>query len=226
MDGWTKLQSSLSTINFGQSANKFGERFQFQRAGDARAARTGRTRRDYGAAARQNTRISRTAWMRLRNAHIAMLKITNVYSSESYDYPVQVQESLAELSTTIGAESPDNAPAQKQREAPIPVHKTLPHALTRASHSAATLLPPGDRLGKAFTEYATGWDKIAEARIEQDARIQQGFLQGWQTTLTTSLGVAMKARQAVKSSRLELDAAKQTLKNAGPAKQEHARLEV
>ncbi|KAF9029685.1 hypothetical protein BDZ89DRAFT_699616 [Hymenopellis radicata] len=32
-----------------------------------------------------------------------MIKITNVYSSESYDYPVQVQESLAELSTTIGA---------------------------------------------------------------------------------------------------------------------------
>ncbi len=154
----------------------------------------------------------------------AALRITNVYSSESYDYPVQVQESLAELSTTIGAgfsnlashipsssqSPPASPPAQKQREAPVPVHKTLPHALTRASHSAATLLPPGDRLGKAFTEYATGWDKIAEARVEQDARIQQGFLQGWQTTLTTSLGVAMKARQAVKSSRLELDAAKQT----------------
>ncbi|RPD58270.1 hypothetical protein L226DRAFT_141350 [Lentinus tigrinus ALCF2SS1-7] len=36
----------------------------------------------------------------------------------------------------------------------------------------------------------------------------------------------MKARQAVRVSRLELDAAKQTLKNAGPAKQEAARLEV
>ncbi|KAG6901764.1 hypothetical protein C0995_008106 [Termitomyces sp. Mi166 len=36
----------------------------------------------------------------------------------------------------------------------------------------------------------------------------------------------MKACQVVRVSRLELDAAKQTLKNGGPAKQEHARLEV
>ncbi|TFY77839.1 hypothetical protein EWM64_g6169, partial [Hericium alpestre] len=45
-------------------------------------------------------------------------------------------------------------------------------------------------------------------------------------TLQTSIAVAMKARQAVRFSRLELDAAKQTLKNASPQKQEHARLEV
>lgn len=36
----------------------------------------------------------------------------------------------------------------------------------------------------------------------------------------------MKARQAVASSRLDLDAAKQSFKNASPAKQEQARLEV
>ncbi|THH10907.1 hypothetical protein EW146_g8231 [Bondarzewia mesenterica] len=36
----------------------------------------------------------------------------------------------------------------------------------------------------------------------------------------------MKARQAVRISRLELDAAKQTLKNVSPSRQEHARLEV
>ena len=36
----------------------------------------------------------------------------------------------------------------------------------------------------------------------------------------------MKARQAVATSRLELDAAKQAFKNASPAKQEQSRLEV
>jgi len=51
-------------------------------------------------------------------------------------------------------------------------------------------------------------------------------LHPWQTTLNASIAVAMKARQAVKTSRLELDAAKQTLKTAGPARQEQARLEV
>ncbi|TFY50721.1 hypothetical protein EVJ58_g10919, partial [Rhodofomes roseus] len=52
------------------------------------------------------------------------------------------------------------------------------------------------------------------------------FLQPWQTTLSTSIAVAMKARQAVRGSRLELDSAKQVLKTAGPSRQEAARLEV
>ena len=62
---------------------------------------------------------------------------------------------------------------------------------------------------KASLRAMGGWDKIASARLEQDAAIQQGFLHPWQTTLNTSIAVAMKARQAVKASRLELDAAKQ-----------------
>ena len=48
----------------------------------------------------------------------------------------------------------------------------------------------------------------------------------WQATLNNSIAVALKARQAVASSRLELDAAKQSFKSAGPARQEQARLEV
>jgi len=74
--------------------------------------------------------------------------------------------------------------------------------------------------------YGDGWEKIAGARLDQDVGIQENFLHPWQTTLNASIAVAMKARQAVRGSRLELDAAKQTLKNANPAKQEHARLEV
>lgn len=60
----------------------------------------------------------------------------------------------------------------------------------------------------------------------QDDAIQKRFLAPWQATLTNSIAVAMKARQSVATSRLELDAAKQTFKTAGPAKQEQARLEV
>ena len=84
---------------------------------------------------------------------------------------------------------------------------------------------------------------MAAARLDQDAAIQDNFLHPWQTTLNASIAVAMKARQAVRFSRLELDAAKQSyvfslcfnigithpflrLKNASPAKQEQARLEV
>ena len=58
-------------------------------------------------------------------------------------------------------------------------------------------------------EYATAWAKISDARVQQDEAIKTHFLQPWQTTLSTSINVAMKARQAVRVSRLELDAAKQ-----------------
>lgn len=68
--------------------------------------------------------------------------------------------------------------------------------------------------------------KVAAARVEHDSLIRTAFLQPWQSTLTNSIAVALKARQAVAASRLELDTAKQAFKTAGPARQEQARLEV
>ena len=67
-----------------------------------------------------------------------------------------------------------------------------------------------DRLGKALGLYAQGWERVAGARLDQDANIADNFLQSWQVTLNTSIAVALKARQAVRMSRLELDAAKQS----------------
>jgi hypothetical protein len=151
-------------------------------------------------------------------------RITKVYESESYDYPTQIQESISELSSSIGYNISSfaannlkgtNLPVPQSPTTPKPAtHKTLPHALVRSSTTAsnalqATVAGREDRLGKALALYATGWDKISVARLEQDATIQENFLHPWQTTLSTSIAVAMKARQAVKGSRLELDAAKQ-----------------
>jgi hypothetical protein len=104
-----------------------------------------------------------------------------------------------------------NLPAPAQPYTPPPVqHKTLPHALARASNTAAKSLGPIDRLGKALGIYGDVWAKIGEERVKQDKSIEAKFLAGWQQTLNTSIQVAMKARQAVKVSRLELDAAKQS----------------
>ena len=98
---------------------------------------------------------------------------------------------------------------------PAQQHKTLPHAIGRAATTAAQTLQtsPGaaeDKFGKALGSYAGAWEKIAEARVVQDETVKAGFLQPWQITLSNSIAVAMKARQAVRGSRLELDAAKQT----------------
>ncbi|KAJ7173504.1 BAR domain-containing family protein [Mycena filopes] len=182
----------------------------------------------------------------LRQAHLTLLKITKVYESEAYDYPSHIQESLSELSTSLGHGITSFAAANLKGTKipapavppppPAPAHKTLPHALGRAAHAAAAELQAAtptntqaqgqDGLGNALGVYAQGMERVAAARVEQDASIRLNYLHPWQQTLTTSITVAMKARQAVRTSRLELDGAKQTLKSAGPAKQEHARLEV
>lgn len=107
-----------------------------------------------------------------------------------------------------------NLPAPSPTTAPTPQHKTLPHALGRAAKAASSSLAsaPGDkddRLGQALAEYAGAWDKIGNARVQHDDAVAHGFLAPWQQTLQTSINVAVKARQAVRMSRLELDAAKQ-----------------
>jgi hypothetical protein len=135
-----------------------------------------------------------------------------------------MQESITEISSSISYNITNfaatnlkgtNLPAPAPTSPPAAQHKTLPHALSRAAASAANALrvtksPVEDRFAKALGTYAQVWDKIAISRLQQDDSIQRGFLQPWQKTLSTSITVAMKARQAVRVSRLELDAAKQT----------------
>lgn len=152
-------------------------------------------------------------------------RVTKVYDSETYDYPNQLQESITELGTTIGSGITNfaahslkgtNLPAPSPITPPAAQHKTLPHALGRAATNAAhaiksTPSPGEDKLGLAMQHYAGALEKVADARVEQDIIIKSQFLVPWQTTLSTSIAVANKARQAVRHSRLELDAAKQTL---------------
>ena len=97
-----------------------------------------------------------------------------MYNSESYDYPTQIQESIAELSTTIGHGLTNfaatnlkgtNLPAPQPVQAAPVQHKTLPHALGRAATNAAKRLQDAgagaeDRLTKALTYYAGAWDKV------------------------------------------------------------------
>ncbi|KAG6333994.1 hypothetical protein ID866_5099 [Astraeus odoratus] len=238
MDGWRKLQSSLANMDLSQSANKLAK--GFNSGVQATRERLGQVAPEEITELPQEYKDLEARVDALRQAHLALLRITKAYESETYDYPVQIQESITELSTTIGHGITNfaatnlkgtNLPVPPPIAAPVAQHKTLPHALGRAATSAANALqnaPGGEelKLGKALTIYAGVWDRVSTARIEHDQAVQQHYLHPWQTTLSTSINVAMKARQAVRVSRLELDAAKQTLKNASPAKQEQARLEV
>ncbi|ESK86340.1 cytoplasmic protein [Moniliophthora roreri MCA 2997] len=238
MEGWKTLQSSIGSLNLGQSANRFAK--GFSSSVQATKERLGQVAPDEITELPQEYKDLEARVDALRNVHLSLLKITKVYESEAYDYPVQIQESIAELSTSIGAGITNFAATNLKGTnipAPAPVapkeaqHKTLPHALGRAATTAAKALQDAnvsseDKLGKGLALYAAGFEKISAARLHQDAVIQTNFLHPWQQTLNTSINVAMKARQAVRVSRLELDAAKQTLKNANPSRQEQARLEV
>ncbi|KAF8737668.1 hypothetical protein AX14_012542 [Amanita brunnescens Koide BX004] len=240
MDQWSKLQSTLSNINFAQAGTKISK--GFNSSVQATRERFGQVSPDEITELPQEYKDLEARVDALRVAHLSLLRITKVYEYENYDYPTQIQESLSEFSSTIGYNITSFAATNLKgtnlpvpaapAERPVSPHKTLPHALLRASSSAAgairTAASAGaeDRLGLAFAQYGQAWERIAAARLDQDAHIQDHFLHPWQTTLNTSIAVAMKARQAVKASRLELDAAKQQLKNAGPARQEQARIEV
>jgi hypothetical protein len=174
----------------------------------------------------------------LHAAHFSFLKIAKVYQNEAYDYPTLIQESTSDFFSTIGTTVTNFAAANLQGTnlpAPAPVqpkpayHKTLPHALYTASSDAVVHLSAAskdDGLTDAFTAYNIALGKIAAARVAHDEAIRNHFLGPWKHTISVDISHAMKARQAVRTSRLELDAAKQILKSARPSTQEAARIEV
>lgn len=131
---------------------------------------------------------------------LPLRRITKVYESETYDYPSAIQESISELSTSIGYGITNFAatnlkgtslPAPAPVTAPQAQHKTLPHALGRAATQAATGLQESgahgdDKFGKALGLYAGVWNKIASARVEHDDAVKHGFLAPWQVCDTSN----------------------------------------
>lgn len=123
-------------------------------------------------------------------------------------------------------------PPIQPTSAPPIVHRTLAHALSRAAASGAIQLGASttniaglpsspnvqqsetaqpSKLGEALQKFALAHDKLGNARLRQDDQIQEGFLKPW-ASFGSQINVALKARQAVNSSRLHLDSWKATLK--------------
>lgn len=152
------------------------------------------------------------------------------YSNEAYDYPPNIRESFADLSRTISdkvhllstATSPAEAGAAfTAPPSSKPQPKTFSHAIARASLAGSHVLTQTnpssaseDPLAVALEKYALASEKVGEARLAQDAQIQQRFLAGWSTTLNTNLMFATRARRGVENSRLGLDASKSKAKVA------------
>jgi hypothetical protein len=78
----------------------------------------------------------------LRNAHLSLLKLSKVYSTETYDYPTNINESLGELGANVShsvtswaaqATKNTNLPKVETTNKPTETKKTLAHALSRSA---------------------------------------------------------------------------------------------
>ncbi|KAI8356195.1 Bin/amphiphysin/Rvs domain for vesicular trafficking-domain-containing protein [Blakeslea trispora] len=169
----------------------------------------------------------------LRHAQLNMLKISRTFDNPSYDYPVQIQQSLIGMTTTVTRELQQlalttpaadraNLPTETVREEP----KTLLHGLSRVAAEGSESIGVDEPLGTALFKYATITEKVADARVKMDKAIVEKFNKPVQTTLNTSIEQALKARRQVQSIRLSLDACKAKYRSARPERSEAARLEV
>lgn len=122
---------------------------------------------------------------------------------------------LSRATTTAEAQAAFTASPQAK-----PQPKTFNHAIARASLAGSQLLHQSDvrgagaddSLAQALEKYAVAEERVGEARLTQDERIQRRFLAGWSATLNTNLQFAQRARKNVENARLNLDATKARVK--------------
>jgi len=161
----------------------------------------------------------------LKITHQKLLAATSQYTNEAYDYPPNIRESFNDLGKSISekvnllSKASSASEAQAAFTAPPsakPQPKTFSHAIARASltgsRDIAVATPQGstvpDPLAQGLEKFAIAEEKVGEARLDQDEKIQNKFLAGWSATLNQSIKAADKARAAVQNARLQLDAAK------------------
>jgi len=233
----SKVGSSVGNLDLSSTGNKLSR--QFQTLGQQVREQTGQASLDDVTELPEEYKNLERRVDALRQAHVSFLKISKAYESETYDYPTQINESISELSqnaahsitywanaATKGTNLPQPTIAEKAPEQ----HKTLAHALSRASANGSAELGGGgqtDRLGAALSTFAAALDKVGNARLEQDHAIQKLFIAPWSAMLNSQIAAAMKSRAAVKSARLFLDTCRAKAKNATTGhRAESARIEV
>nr|CAG8434909.1 14424_t:CDS:2 [Entrophospora candida] len=179
----------------------------------------------------------------LRTLHTNLLHVTRTYTNSSYDYPNQLQESVVELSRSVGgylkqvptertksttefSDSSSTTTSQTFSSSSSQQSKTLPHALSRAASQGAQLFGNEEQLGIALSKFAIMQERIGEQRVKMDREITKKFVEPFSTTLNTDLQYAMKARKNVRSTRLALDTIKAKYKPTQPELSDAAKLEI
>ncbi|WPK26926.1 hypothetical protein PUMCH_004294 [Australozyma saopauloensis] len=166
-----------------------------------------------------------------------ILKVTQNYENESYDYPLNLQESFTDLGKNITnrvsnlSKATNTAEAQAALVNPIDGDfkppKTMYHALARATNGSVLTLSDksDDPLVKALDLYSSNMNKIANARLGQDQLIKSKFNKPLSTTLRSLLAQSSSIQKKVEDKRIDYDVARQTLTNcSNPAKEPQLRV--
>lgn len=167
----------------------------------------------------------------LQRIHENFLKVTKTFKSPYYDYPVQFQESLADLSNSVTSQIQQlaNKSGSAQTSAPPSSEghpKTLSHAISRVASSGAEEIGREIPFGTALEKFGDATNKVGEARITMDHEIVSKFNTPLQVSLKTTIENVNKARRVVQQKRLVLDAAKTAYRETPDSGLDEARKDV
>lgn len=167
-----------------------------------------------------------------------ILKVTQNYENESYDYPLNLQESFNEFGKNISDRlsnlSKATTPAEAQAAfvssgaTDFKPPKTMYHALARATDGSILTSSTDNSknpLVKALDLYSSNLNKIANARLGQDQLIKTKFNTPLSTTLRSLLAQSSAIQKKVEERRIDYDVARQALAHcSNPSKEPQLRV--
>lgn len=166
------------------------------------------------------------------------LKVTQIYESESYDYPQHINESFNEFSKTFTLKLQELTKATSTEEAqsilispgPAKDPKTLNYALSKVALTSSEYLNKSGSddtvTANILLKYSDIQSKIALGRLQQDKLIQTRFNRKLREKISNQFVKADKACKDVEHKRLQYDIARSNFFNARPEKQASFRVQM
>ncbi|AAS51805.1 ADL115Wp [Eremothecium gossypii ATCC 10895] len=166
------------------------------------------------------------------------LKVSQIYESESYDYPQHISDSVNDFSKTVTGKVQELTKATTTEEAqsilisPGPARnpKTLNYALSKVALTSSEYLSKSGSddvvTADILLKYSDVQAKIAQARLQQDTLIQTRFNRRLREKLNTQFAEAMQSRKQVDQKRLQYDIARANFTAARPEKQASLRVQM
>lgn len=166
-----------------------------------------------------------------------VLKVTNNYSNESYDYPSNLQELFNDFSKNVTTRftnlSKATTPSEAQAALTDPTTdfkppKTLYHALSRATDASVIASNnESDTLITALDSYSSNLNKIGNARLGQDQLIESKFNKPLTTTLRQLISQSNNIQKKVEQKRIDYDLARVSLSTCNnPNKESQLRVNL